>query len=112
MTDDEDKKPDGYKIGSEKLCKVTDRAATQIARLLKDQDRSFGALRLAVVGGGLSGLKYKFDLIDGPVAKDILIITQNVKVVIDVKSALFVSGSTLDFCIETDDFVVVNPKIN
>ena len=37
------------------------------------------------------------DLVDGPKERDILVPTQNVHLVVDPKSALFVSGSVLDY---------------
>ena len=51
---------------------------------------------VAVIGGGCSGLQYKMDLVDGPANRDIMVTSAGVKVVIDPKSALFVSGSLLD----------------
>jgi iron-sulfur cluster assembly protein len=102
----EENKPHDYKIGGEKLCKITSRAADHVARLLKNQNRSFGALRIAVVGGGMSGLKYKMETIEGPGAKDILINSKNVRLVLDAKSALFASGSEVDLNPETREFQV------
>ena len=86
-----------YKIGNEKLCRVTDAASTRLTSLLSKQGRPQGALRVAVIGGGCSGLQYKMDLVDGPMPRDILVHSKEVNIVIDPKSALFVSGSELDF---------------
>src|SRR5579862_2282995 len=86
-----------YKIGNEKLVNVTPRAATKIISLLTKQGRAQGALRVAVIGGGCSGLQYKMDLVDGPANRDILVESSEVRVVVDPKSALFVSGSLLDY---------------
>ena len=52
---------------------------------------------MAVIGGGCSGLQYKMDLVDGPANRDIMVESSNVRVVVDPKSALFVSGSVLDY---------------
>ena len=49
------------------------------------------------MGGGCSGLQYKMDLVDGPVDRDIMVTSNEVRVVIDPKSALFVAGSQLDW---------------
>src|ERR1019366_7590649 len=84
-------------IGNEKLCKITEKASEKLASLLTRQGRPNGALRLAVIGGGCSGLQYKMDLVDGPANRDIMVESSNVRVVVDPKSALFVSGSLLDF---------------
>src|SRR5579864_8980470 len=86
-----------YKIGNERLIKLTEKASSQLHSLLEKQGRTNGALRLAVIGGGCSGLQYKMDLVDGPVDRDILVQSGNVRVVVDPKSALFVSGSVLDY---------------
>lgn len=100
------------KIGNEKLLKLSEKAGAKLSSLLTRQGRPQGALRVAVIGGGCSGLQYKMDLVDGPANRDILIESQNVRVVIDPKSALFVSGSELDFSddLQKGGFKVTNPN--
>ncbi|MFT5467457.1 MAG: iron-sulfur cluster assembly accessory protein [Verrucomicrobiales bacterium] len=101
------------KVGNEKLIKVLPNASTRLRGLLQKQGRlELGALRVAVVGGGCSGLQYKMDLVDGPRDRDILVPTGEVRVVIDPKSALFVSGSELDFSddLQQGGFKVTNPN--
>jgi iron-sulfur cluster assembly accessory protein len=104
--------PINYKIGNERLIKVTDEASRKLVSLLERQGRPKGALRVAVIGGGCSGLQYKMDLVDGPANRDILVETSNVRVVVDPKSALFVSGSLLDFSedLQKGGFKVTNPN--
>jgi iron-sulfur cluster assembly protein len=101
-----------YKIGNEKLVKVLEGASTHLRGLLERQGRPEGALRIAVVGGGCSGLQYKMDLVDGPRDRDIMVPSNGVNVVIDPKSALFVSGSELDFSddLQQGGFKVSNPN--
>ena len=100
------------KIGNERLIKVTDNASRRLQSLLEKQGRPEGALRVAVIGGGCSGLQYKMDLVDGPAPRDILVLSSDVRVVIDPKSALFVSGSVLDFSedLQKGGFKVTNPN--
>ena len=87
-----------YKRGNETLIKVLDGASNKLRSLLEKQGRlDRGALRVAVIGGGCSGLQYKMDLVDGPANRDIMVESNEVRVVIDPKSALFVTGSELDF---------------
>ena len=102
----------GIKIGNEKLIKVTENAARRLSSLLEKQGRPQGALRLAVIGGGCSGLQYKMDLVEGPAPRDIMIQSYNVRIVVDPKSALFVSGSVLDFSddLQKGGFKVTNPN--
>jgi iron-sulfur cluster assembly accessory protein len=102
----------GIKIGNEKLIRVTENAARRLNSLLEKQGRPQGALRLAVIGGGCSGLQYKMDLVEGPAPRDILVRSSNVRIVVDPKSALFVSGSLLDFSddLQKGGFKVTNPN--
>ncbi len=100
------------KMGNERLIKVTENASRRLRSLLEKQGRPQGALRVAIIGGGCSGLQYKMDLVDGPAPRDILVLSSDVRVVIDPKSALFVSGSLLDFSedLQKGGFKVTNPN--
>ena len=104
--------PINYKIGNERLVKVTENASRKLLSLLQKQGRPGGALRVAVIGGGCSGLQYKMDLVDGPANRDIMVESSNVRVVVDPKSALFVSGSLLDYSedLQKGGFKVTNPN--
>lgn len=101
-----------YKIGNERLIKVTENASRKLTSLLTKQGRAHGALRVAVIGGGCSGLQYKMDLVDGPANRDIMVQSAEVRVVVDPKSALFVSGSLLDYSddLQKGGFKVTNPN--
>ncbi len=101
-----------FKIGNERLIKVTENASRKLSGLLQKQGRPEGALRVAVIGGGCSGLQYKMDLVDGPQNRDIMVTSAEVKVVVDPKSALFVSGSLLDYSddLQKGGFKVTNPN--
>ena len=101
-----------FRIGNEKLIRVTDPASRKLRGLLERQGRPQGALRVAVIGGGCSGLQYKMDLVDGPANRDIMVESREVRVVVDPKSALFVSGSELDFSddLQKGGFKVTNPN--
>src|SRR5262250_30743 len=101
----------GFRVGDERLIKVTASAAEKVTSLLAKQGRPRGVLRVAVVGGGCSGLQYKMDLQDGPANRDILVETAGVRVVVDPKSALYVTGSELDYLDALDGgFKVKNPN--
>jgi len=104
--------PVNYKIGNERLVRATDDASSKLLSLLEKQGRPNGALRVAVIGGGCSGLQYKMDLVDGPANRDILVETAGIRVVVDPKSALFVSGSVLDYSddLQKGGFKVTNPN--
>src|SRR5262249_53683483 len=101
-----------YKIGNERLIRITEKGARRLASLLEEKGKPDGALRLGVVGGGCSGLQYVMDLVDGPKERDILVPISNVRLVVDPKSALFVSGSVLDYSedLQKGGFKVTNPN--
>lgn len=100
-----------FRTGDERLIKLTESAAKKVGALLTKQGRPNGVLRVAVVGGGCSGLQYKMDLQDGPANRDILVESAGVRVVVDPKSALYVTGSELDYLDALDGgFKVKNPN--
>jgi iron-sulfur cluster assembly protein len=101
-----------FRVGDERLIKLTSGAATKVSSLLNKQGRTNGVLRVSVVGGGCSGLQYKMDLQDGPASRDILVETAGVRVVVDPKSALYVTGSELDYvdALQDGGFKVKNPN--
>lgn len=86
------------RAGSEKLIKLTDAAGRKMRQLMQRDGVAEGALRVKVVGGGCAGLEYKMDFEKSPpTPKDILVETAGTRVLVDVKSALYVSGSEIDF---------------
>jgi len=100
-----------FRVGDERLVKLTSSAAQKVSTLLTKQGRPNGVLRVAVIGGGCSGLQYKMDLQDAPANRDILVESGGVRVVVDPKSALYVTGSELDYLESLDGgFKVKNPN--
>jgi iron-sulfur cluster assembly protein len=101
-----------FRVGDERLIKVTPSAAHKVGSLLTRQGRANGVLRVAVVGGGCSGLQYKMDLQDAPANRDILVESAGIRVVVDPKSALYVTGSELDYvdALQDGGFKVKNPN--
>lgn len=106
------KEAGNVRIGDERLVKLTTTAADKVNSLLERQGRPSGVLRVAVIGGGCSGLQYKLDLQGGPASRDIMVDSQGVQVVVDPKSALYVTGSEIDFLesLEETGFKVHNPN--
>jgi iron-sulfur cluster assembly accessory protein len=100
-----------FRVSDERLIKITPSAAQRVSTLLQKQGRSNGVLRVSVVGGGCSGLQYKMDLQDSPANRDFLVETGGVRVVVDPKSALYVTGSELDYLDALNGgFKVKNPN--
>jgi iron-sulfur cluster assembly accessory protein len=101
-----------FRVGDERLIRLTSSAAKRVSSLLQRQGRPQGVLRVAVVGGGCSGLQYKMDLQDSPQNRDIMVESAGVRVVVDPKSALYVTGSELDYvdALQEGGFKVTNPN--
>lgn len=100
------------RMSDERLIRVTPNAAQKVSGLLAKQGRPNGVLRVAVVGGGCSGLQYKMDLQDQPANRDIMVESAGIRVVVDPKSALYVTGSELDYveALQDSGFKVKNPN--
>ena len=93
------------------MINVTPSAASKISELLTEENKTNAGLRVFVQGGGCSGLQYKRDLQDGPANRDFLVESAGVKIVVDPKSALYVTGSELDYVDALDGgFKVTNPN--
>ena len=101
-----------FRVGDERLLKVSESASVKVKSLLQRQGRSNGVLRVAVIGGGCSGLQYKLDLQDAPANRDILVESGGIKVVVDPKTAIYVTGSQLEYADKLEDggFKVNNPN--
>tara|TARA_B000000477_G_C5952195_1_gene168349 strand:- start:44 stop:433 length:390 start_codon:yes stop_codon:yes gene_type:complete len=101
-----------FRVGDERLLKVSESASVKVKSLLQRQGRSDGVLRVAVIGGGCSGLQYKLDLQDAPANRDILVESGGIRVVVDPKTAIYVTGSQLEYADKLEDggFKVNNPN--
>ena len=112
MADNEIPSFAGPKMGSEKLVRLSEAAGRHLSGLLQKKGYATGALKVAVVGGGCSGLQYQMELVSGPGPKDILVESQGVRISVDPKSAVFLSGSEIDFSIDLQKggFRVTNPN--
>ena len=91
---------------------VSESAARQVARLLRNEDNPDQALRVTVSGGGCSGFQYGFAFDANPQEDDLIIEKEGVKVLVDSVSAGYLAGSEIDY---VDDligasFQVKNPN--
>jgi len=91
---------------------VTDRAAARIKELLTAENRQGQGLRVKVVGGGCSGLQYKVDF-DIPKGSDKIFEKDGAKVLVDMKSLLYLTGTELDYKEELmqSGFIFQNPNV-
>ncbi len=93
------------------MINVTPNAVTRIRQLL-EANHVEGGLRLGLVGGGCSGLSYKFKLETAARANDHVFEFDGVKVFIDPKSYTYLEGLTLDYkeSLLESQFVFENPN--
>jgi iron-sulfur cluster assembly protein len=96
----------------DRMIEVTDRAQREI-RTIFDRERPAdgAALRLAVIGGGCSGLSYDMRF-DQPRATDRVLAFEGFSIVLDPKSSIYLKGITLDFedGLKGKGFVFANPN--
>jgi len=95
------------------IIEVTEAAQDRIRDLLHKEDKlDSHALRLKVIGGGCSGLRYELAFDDACGEADTTVDAGPVRVVVDEKSALYLAGTTLDFVdtLQESGFKMVNPN--
>ncbi len=96
------------------MINVTDRAVQAIRDCIAAENKAADAayLRVAVKGGGCSGLMYNLSIDDRAVETDLVIETGDVRIVVDKKSKLFLHGLTLDYTtgLNGKGFVFSNPN--
>ncbi len=96
----------------QEVVELTDKAIEQVKVIANKEKPSEGqGLRLAVVGGGCSGLSYKIEFSEIK-DKDNIQKYDGFVVVIDPKSSIYLKGVTLDFQdgLNGKGFVFVNPN--
>jgi iron-sulfur cluster assembly protein len=93
---------------------VTEKALAQIRVAMKRENISpaEGGLRLGVQGGGCSGLSYNISFDTQPRERDRIFQFGDVRVFIDPKSFLYLSGMVLDYeqTLMRQGFVFHNPN--
>lgn len=95
---------------------VTDRAAERINQIKKEQQVSDEAkLRVGVVSGGCSGLTYELDFDQeepDESQKDQLFEDNGIRLIVDMRSFLYLSGTQLDYTdgLDGEGFHFHNPN--
>jgi iron-sulfur cluster assembly protein len=85
-----------YRVGNEKLVRVTKDASIKINEL-KTRENKGEYLRIRITGGGCNGLSYNMKFVELGKKGDILVESQEVKVLVDSKTTLYLRGTTLDY---------------
>jgi iron-sulfur cluster assembly protein len=94
---------------------LSEMAATEIRKIIKEQGlpETDTKLRVGVKGGGCSGFQYMLDLVEEPKSEmDEELEDKGVKILIDMKSYLYLNGTEIDFKDEVmgKGFVFKNPN--
>lgn len=79
------------------MIQVTDKALTQIKRIMESENKQDQLLRIGVRSGGCSGLSYVMEFSQEQLPNDEVIEMNGVKILVDVFSAMYLKGSELDF---------------
>ncbi len=95
------------------MIKITDKARNKISALREEEGHSNNHnVRVAVRGGGCSGLMYDLEFDSQIKDGDQVYEDQGVKVLVDKRSLLYLLGTTLDFTdgLNGKGFQFINPN--
>ena len=77
--------------------KVTERAVEMAKKAIAEEGLANHGLRVAVQGGGCSGLQYALDFTDSERPGDTVLEFSGLKVYLDMASAQFLAGTEIDY---------------
>lgn len=91
---------------------LTDAAANRVMQFIANRGKGLG-LRLGVRTTGCSGMAYTIEFADDVAEGDVVFGDNNVKVVVDPKSLVYLDGTELDFAKEglNEGFKFINPNV-
>lgn len=92
---------------------LTERAAQEIDKIKQQNELADDVcLRIGIKGGGCSGFSYVLDITDAPAEGDEVFESHGVRIVVDPKSYLYLSGTEVDYKdgIMDRGFVFKNPN--
>jgi iron-sulfur cluster assembly protein len=94
------------------MIKVSDKAKSEAIRLMDAENKENLFIRVGVSGGGCSGLMYNLEFDNQKEDGDQEFFDNDVKVVVDKKSFLYLVGTELDFSggLNGKGFVFKNPN--
>lgn len=79
------------------MIELTPRAIERVREIMRDQGIVEGGLRVGVTGGGCSGMSYSLAIDTEERPGDKTFEKDGVKIFVDMKSLLYLEGSTLDY---------------
>ena len=96
------------------MIKVSASAKNKVTVLMKEEgfDPSQAYVRVGVKSGGCSGLSYELNFVNETDQQDKLYEVNNVKIIVDKKSLLYLIGTTLEYSggLNGKGFVFNNPN--
>jgi len=91
---------------------ISENAAKHVRNFMSVEGRQSGVLRVAVKGGGCSGLTYVLDIVEEAREGDKVIEQSGVTLAVDRKSYVFLAGTELDYSggLNGKGFIFNNPN--
>jgi iron-sulfur cluster assembly protein len=91
---------------------LTEKAIQQVKLLLARDHREGHGLRVSVTDGGCSGFSYKLDFAREEKPGDIVLESDNLRVLVDSSSAPYLKGMTIDYVASLygGGFKFINPN--
>ena len=92
---------------------ISDGAAARIKVLLAQRNTPAAGLRVAVRGGGCSGLSYAIEWAEAPKERDKIFEKDGIRIFVDPKSYLYLLGSELRYeeTLMASGFKLENPNV-
>ncbi|MAU23950.1 iron-sulfur cluster assembly accessory protein [Chloroflexi bacterium] len=77
--------------------KISEKACEKVKEFAVNESREKFGLKVAVKGGGCSGLQYILEIVDGPEDTDKVISQNGLEVYIPKKAYVYLAGTYLDY---------------
>ena len=92
--------------------RITDKAAAKVREFAHTRAMERFGLKVAVKGGGCSGLTYVLEIVTGPEETDKIIEDHGLELYVPKKAFVFLAGTLLDFSdgLNGKGFVFTNPN--
>jgi iron-sulfur cluster assembly protein len=94
------------------MISISDKAKSKILSLFKEEGISDAYVKVSIKSGGCSGLSYDLKFTNKSDTNDKILEDNEIKILIDKKSLLYIAGTTLDFSggLNGKGFVFNNPN--
>ena len=95
------------------LINITPLAAEKFEDVLSKNEETGSMLRVMVIPGGHGGFQYVLGIEKEPKEDDLIIDSENIKVLVDSESAPLVEGAKIDYLddLMRSGFVISNPNL-